>query len=116
MSDSPPKYAPQFSAATEMILKRINSGNTGSLSSIDITSTPPSYEDTRRSVLMGIINMEIPSTAVGENRGRSGKATVGRAITLKTAGTPPVGSSASGGKGKGIANPRIKIGTKRKRT
>jgi hypothetical protein len=103
MSDSPPKYVPQFSAATEMILKRINSGNTGPLSSVGITGTPPGYEDMRRSVIMGMkatLNMEIPSKVVGENRRRRGQGTAGRAITRKTAGTPPVGSSASGGKGK----------------
>jgi hypothetical protein len=119
MSDSPPKYVPQFSAATEMILKRINSGNTGSLSSIGITGTPPGYEDMRRSVLMGMkttLNMEIPSTPVGGNRGRGGKAAAGRAITPKTTGTPPAGSPASGGKGKGAAKPRARAGTKRKRT
>jgi hypothetical protein len=53
MSDSPPKYVPQFSAATEMILKRINSGVTGS------SSSPA-------------------ATTIGKRRGRPSKAEIER--------------------------------------
>lgn len=118
MSDSPPKYVPQFSAATEMILKRINSGVTGSssLSSIGITGTPPGYEDMRRSVLMGMrttMNMELPTTPINTSRGRGGS---GSKASAQRASATPSGSaagSASGGKGKG--KPKAKAGTKRKR-
>jgi len=121
ISDSPPKYVPQFSAATEMILKRINSGaGTSSLSSIGITGTPPGYEDMRRSVLMGMkttLNMEMPTTPIGNsNRGRGGSG--GKAATSRASATPTNKSStpsASGGKGKGAAKGRARAGTKRKR-
>ncbi|TVY90886.1 Succinate--hydroxymethylglutarate CoA-transferase, partial [Lachnellula willkommii] len=81
MSDSPPKYVPQFSAATEMILKRIQSGSgsltgSSSLSSIGMTGPPPGYEDMKRNVMMGMktsMNMEIPSPPIG-NRQRAGAA------------------------------------------
>ena len=119
MSDSPPKYVPQFSAATEMILKRINSGNTASLSSIGITGTPPGYEDMRRSVLMGMkttLNMEIPSTQVGGSRGRGGSKAAGASGgTPQGSSTPAGGSPASGGRGKAASKPRARAGTKRKR-
>ncbi|KAE9376471.1 hypothetical protein N431DRAFT_400669 [Stipitochalara longipes BDJ] len=118
MSDSPPKYVPQFSAATEMILKRINSGVSGSssLSSIGITGTPPGYEDMRRSVLMGMkttLNMEMPTTPINTGR-RSG----GSGSKAQRASATPSGSaagSASGGKGKGSAKSKGRAGTKRKR-
>ena len=122
MSDSPPKYVPQFSATTEMILKRINSGASasGSLSSIGITGTPPGYEDMRRSVLMGMktsLNMEMPATPISNRarRGSANKTTSGRASAT------PSGSgagSASGGKGKGKGAARGgkgRAGAKRKR-
>jgi hypothetical protein len=118
MSDSPPKYVPQFSAATEMILKRINSGaGSSSLSSIGITGTnTPGYEDMRRSVLMGMkttLNMEMPTTPIGNtNRGRGGSG--GKA---QRASATPSGSAAGSvsGKGKAAAKPRGRAGTKRKR-
>ena len=126
MASSPPKYVPQFSAATEMILKRMKSGGGSSnLSSLGITGTPPGYEDMRRSVLMGMktsMNMEIPSTPVGNsgNRGR-GSATPkstnsngGRAGGAPGSNGPHTGS-ASGGKGKSSKNSRAKAGSKRKR-
>jgi hypothetical protein len=75
MNTSPQKpYVPQFSAATEMILKRINSGTSGSSLSAIGTLTgppPPGYEDMKRSVLLGMktsMNMEIPS--LPQNTGR----------------------------------------------
>jgi hypothetical protein len=119
MSESPPKYVPQFSAATEMILKRINSGVSGSssLSSIGITGTPPGYEDMRRSVLMGMkttLNMEMPTTPINTGRGRGG---FGSKAAQRASVTPSgsAAGSASGGKGKGVAKPKAKAGAKRKR-
>lgn len=119
MSDSPPKYVPQFSAATEMILKRINSGVSGSssLSSIGITGTPPGYEDMRRSVLMGMkttLNMEMPTTPINTGRGRGGSGSkAGRRASATPSGS--AAGSASGGKGKAAAKPKSRAGTKRKR-
>src|ERR1700712_2441552 len=107
MPTSPPKYVPQFSATTEMILKRINSGATSSLSSIGITGMPPGYEDMRRNVLQGMktsMNMEIPSTPVGGRRPKAAGSASARA-------TPPTGSA----KGKASAKPKSRAGTKRKR-
>lgn len=128
-SDSPPKYVPQFSAATEMILKRINSGATSSLSSIGITGTPPGYEDMRRSVLQGMktsMNMELP--AIANPGGRQKPFQTGTAkerIPIprkKGSGRKPAsststpfstpGGSASGGKAKTTPKGR---GSKRKR-
>ncbi|RDL42141.1 FYVE zinc finger [Venustampulla echinocandica] len=125
-SGSPPKYIPQFSAATEMILKRIQSGAVGStsnLSSIGITGTPPGYEDMRRNVLMGMkttLNMEIPSTPPS-NRGRGGAAgrasSGGRAIAPRPSSTPSNGGggSGSGGKRKTPRSRGARAGMKRKR-
>lgn len=124
MADSTPKYVPQFSAATEMILKRISSGaGSSNLSSLGITGTPPGYEDMRRSVLMGMktsMNMEIPSTPA--NNGR--RSTGGRASFGSGTGQSPgaVSSSAAGsrqnngasGTGKGRKR-GSKAGQKRKR-
>jgi hypothetical protein len=112
MSDSPPKYVPQFSAATEMILKRIHSGATTSLS-IGITGTPPGYEDMRRSVLQGMktsMNMEMPTTPIG-NRGRAAARERGSASGRGSA--TPTGTNS--GKGKATAKPKGRAGTKRKR-
>ncbi|KAG9233429.1 hypothetical protein BJ875DRAFT_512196 [Amylocarpus encephaloides] len=131
ISDPLPKYVPQFSAATEMILKRIQNGagntinSTTTLSSIGITGTPPGYEDMRRSVLMGMkttLNMDIPSTPTTNRRGGvAGKATGGAPIAPRPSATPKSrgsvdGVSASGRKTK--SGPRTKggrVGGKRKR-
>ncbi|KAF4629258.1 hypothetical protein G7Y89_g8883 [Cudoniella acicularis] len=126
MNDSPPKYVPQFSATTELILKRIQSGSVGSttnLSSIAIPGNHPGYEDMRRNVLMGMkttMNMEIPSTPLN-NRARAGAAGRasggGSAIAPKpsTSSNNSTGGSASG-KGKGTGKGKgARAGTKRKR-
>jgi hypothetical protein len=127
MNESPPKYVPQFSAATEMILKRINSGAGGSgLSSIGSLTgpPPPGYEDMKRSVLMGMktsMNMEIPT--LPQNTGRraqrdrqsigSGSSTApGRKVGTPTRGSQKNGTPGSAGKGK---RPPAKAGKKRKR-
>ncbi|KAH8662930.1 hypothetical protein BGZ60DRAFT_432959 [Tricladium varicosporioides] len=121
---SPPKYVPQFSAATEMILKRIQAGNVGSTSnispaSVGITGTPPGYEDMRRNVLMGmktITDVEIASPPLN-NRARAGAAGRGRPTTPRpsTSSNNSVGGSASG-KGKGSGRGKGgRAGTKRKR-
>lgn len=131
MTDSPPKYVPQFSAATEMILKRIQSGSSSltgssSLSSIGMTGTPPGYEDMKRNVMMGMktsMNMEIPTPPIG-NRQRAGAA--GRASTGGTpiapkpvaAGTPTssaAGSASGKGRGSGRGRGGARAGIKRKR-
>ncbi len=109
MPTSPPKYVPQFSATTEMILKRINSGATSSLSSIGITGMPPGYEDMRRSVLQGMktsANMEIPATPPTNRRASTKASGSGSARATPTPGS---------GKGKGKATPKSRAGTKRKR-
>jgi hypothetical protein len=130
MNDSPPKYVPQFSAATEMILKRIQSGSSSlaggsSLSSIGMTGPPPGYEDMKRNVMMGMktsMNMEIPTPPIGNRQraGAAGRASVGgTAIAPRPATTPTssAGGSASGGKGRGSGRGRggARAGTKRKR-
>ncbi|EPE26856.1 FYVE/PHD zinc finger [Glarea lozoyensis ATCC 20868] len=98
MSDSSPKYVPQFSAATEMILKRIQSGAsstigaTPTLSSIGITGTPPGYEDMRRNVLMGMkttLNMEIPASKPIHYKSRTSR--------LASAGNGAAGSASAAG-------------------
>jgi len=126
---SPPKYVPQFSAATEMILKRINSGASASgLTSFGVTpmgTLPSGYEDMRRSVMMGMktsMNMEIPTTPVnkGGRRNQGSRASVGSAASasVSKAGTPGTstaqknGTPSSAGKGR---KPRAKAGQKRKR-
>jgi len=130
VNTSPPKYVPQFSAATEMILKRINSGASASgLTSFGVTPTgtlPSGYEDMRRSVMMGMktsMNMEIPTTPVnrGGRRNQGSRASVGSAAStsVSKAGTPGTsttqknGTPSSAGKGR---RPRAKAGQKRKRT
>lgn len=128
MSESIPKYVPQFSAATEMILKRINSGATSSLSSIGITGTPAGYEDMRRSVLQGMktsMNVELPPIANPGGRQKpfqTGTAKERIPIPRKTgsgrkpqSATPSStpGGSATGGKAK--PTPKGRSGTKRKR-
>lgn len=142
-SSSPAKYVPQFSAATEMILKRINSGaGTANLSS-GIVGTPNGYEDMRRSVMMSMRttqNMELPATPVKpEGRSRpstSKRASVGSVASASAntpqpaamagTGTPPVtarkqknGTPSIASAGKGSAGrgrkPKAKVGAKRKR-
>lgn len=73
----------------------------------------------RRSVLQGMktsMNMEIPSTPIGNNRGRARAANVGGSATASRASATPTGSNAGGtsGKGKAAAKPKGR-GTKRKR-
>ena len=131
MSDAAAKYVPQFSAATEMILKRINSGTSaGSLGPIGNTGLLPGYDDMRRSVMSSMktsMNMELPTmpTVTGRrNQGERGSvgsaSSAGIATKSSAAGTPKPrgrtggdknGTPASGGKGKGGAK-----GKKRKRT
>jgi len=125
MNDSPPKYVPQFSAATEMILKRIQSGSlagSSNLSSIGITGTPPGYEDMKRNVMMGMktsMNMEIPTPPIGNRQraGAAGRASTGGSIAPRPTGTP---SSSAGGSAKGKGPVKggrggARAGTKRKR-
>lgn len=125
MPDNPPKYVPQFSAATEMILKRINSGasvsNLAAISSsgptVAYTGGSAKYEDMRRSVLMGMktsMNMEMPATPISQ------KTKVQRAAKAKgspsTPGaTPSSASGSASGKGKGKGKGRGRAGGKRKR-
>ena len=130
MTDSPPKYVPQFSAATEMILKRIQSGSGSlaggsSLSSIGMTGPPPGYEDMKRNVMMGMktsMNMEIPSPPIGNRQraGAAGRTSVGGSAIAPRPATTPTSSaagSASGGKGRGSGRGRggARAGIKRKR-
>ncbi|KAG9244612.1 hypothetical protein BJ878DRAFT_420995 [Calycina marina] len=124
---SPPKYVPQFSAATEMILKRIQSGASASnLSSFGVPSTgvlPSGYEDMRRSVMMGMktsMNMDIPSTPVnkgGRRNGVRGTSVGSASASASKSGTP--GASRTGRKNgtpaKRAKKPRAKVGQKRKR-
>lgn len=116
VNDSPPKYVPQFSAATEMILKRINSGiGSGNLSSIGISGTHPGYEDMRRSVLQGMkttLNMEIP-TPINTSTGKKSAKRGSTGSAGKATGTPRAGSA---GRGKATGRTKsTKAGTKRKR-
>lgn len=116
-----PKYVPQFSAATEMILKRINSGASASnLTAISnsgptvaYTGGTAKYEDMRRSVLMGMktsMNMEMPPTPTTE---RQRKARGKKASSATPGATPSASGSA---KGKTKSKARGKAGGKRKRT
>ena len=126
MSDtSPPKYVPQFSAATEMILKRINSGAGGSSFSSSgplAGPPPPGYEEMKRNVLMSMKtsqNMEIPT--LPQTTGRRGqRQSVGSASSTalpKKVGTPTPSNAknrtpSSASKGKKAP---AKAGKKRKR-
>jgi len=129
MSDSPPKYVPQFSAATEMILKRINSGAGvgGSLSSIGITGTgahTPGYEDMRRTVLQGMkttFDLEITTPAKYNTIPNKLNYSANRRVAPKTntgsnsgSGTPS--NNGSAGRAKAPARGRnARAGQKRKR-
>lgn len=116
MSDSPPKYVPQFSAATEMILKRIQSGSsstiggTPTLSSIGITGTPPGYEDMRRNVLMGMkttLNMEIPVSKPIHYKSRTSRLSNtgnGVAGSASAAGSPIAPRPSTTPKGRGATD------------
>lgn len=121
MDPSPPKYVPQFSAATEMILKRIQSGTSPVLSLANLASTPPGYEDMRRSVLQGMrtsMNMELPATPIGSNRGRGGRASTGgnaSASRSRASATPTGSAGGASAKGKPSAKPKGRTGGKRKR-
>ena len=124
---SPPKYVPQFSATTEMILKRIQAGTASSLKDIGInnlTGTPPGYENMRRSILSQMKtseNMEIPNLPpTNARRGPSGGRSnfQGSASgSVSRASATPTGTPTSNGKGKSIAakRPKGRAGTKRKR-
>ncbi|KIN01747.1 hypothetical protein OIDMADRAFT_144406 [Oidiodendron maius Zn] len=127
MTKSPPKYVPQFSAATEMILKRINSGvGSTNFSSLGITGTPPGYEDMRRSVLMGMktsMNMEIPSPSTSSGRrstggrGSSGPVTGHSTGAFAVSRSPASARQNNGASGTGKGRKRgSKTGQKRKRT
>ncbi|PQE25720.1 CAIB BAIF family enzyme protein [Rutstroemia sp. NJR-2017a BBW] len=112
MSDSPPKYVPKFSAATELILQRMKSGLGGGLSSIGITGTPPGYEEMRRNVMQGMKtthNMEI-NTPPKHNTGR--RTAPRRVGSAEKSTTPTASASSAGGKKKGKG---AKAGQKRKR-
>lgn len=128
MTDSsPPKYVPQFSAATEMILKRINSGAGGSSFSSIGTLTgppPPGYEDMKRNVLMSMKtsqNMEIPTlpqnTGRRAQRDRQSVGSASSANLSKKVGNPTPSAQKNGTPGsatKGKKTP-AKAGRKRKR-
>jgi hypothetical protein len=124
---SPPKYVPQFSAATEMILKRINSGAGGSSFSPIGPLTgppPPGYEDMKRNVLMSMKtsqNMEIPTlpqnTGRRAQRDRQSVGSASSAALPKKVGTPTPAAAKNGTLGsaaKGKKTP-AKAGKKRKR-
>ncbi len=121
--DTPPKYVPQFSAATEMILKRIQSGQSASLSSIgimNITGTPPGYENMRRSILNSMKtseNMEIPSTPVPPRKNAANRTSTASGSASRASATPTAAGASSGfGKGRVTkGRGRGKAGTKRKR-
>jgi hypothetical protein len=126
MSDSPPKYVPQFSAATEMILKRIQSGSSSTigtiptLSSIGITGTPPGYEDMRRNVLMGMkttLNMEIPASKPIHYKSRTSRLATaggGAAGSASVAGSPIAPRPSITPKGRGSADKVAGSGKKQK--
>lgn len=120
-----PQFTFQFSAATEMILKRLRgeggplnpSSTLGMRSGASVGAVqPPGYEDVRRSVLQGMkttLTMDIPPVTVKKNP---------KVVAARTATPTSVDASASpasgGGAGKGKATPkagRAKAGTKRKR-
>ncbi|KAG0649930.1 PHD finger domain-containing phf1, partial [Hyphodiscus hymeniophilus] len=124
--ESSPKYVPQFSAATEMILKRITGGSGGALGMGPIGNTAlfPNYEDMRNKVMSEMKKVELPAMPqITGRRNQGGRASVGSAssagaIAPKPAGTPEGstqknGTSTKGGKRAGAGRP--KAGTKRKR-
>ncbi|RKF62268.1 putative phd domain containing protein [Erysiphe neolycopersici] len=119
-TDSSPKYTPQFSATTQMILERIHSRNSSSLTSMSIPGTvvpPPGYEDMRRSVLQTMrtsMNMQIPATPARDKKTKPKytRSTSGSGLSISPTGV----STNNVGKGKTtIRNPRSKTSSKRKR-
>ncbi|KAI1000036.1 hypothetical protein K3495_g8160 [Podosphaera aphanis] len=117
-NDTSPKYTPQFSAATQMILERIQSRNSSSFSSIGITSsTPPlpGYEDMRRSVLQSMkttLNMNLPSTPT---TAKKSNAKTSRSTSVSGSRTTPTGTFASNSRGRPAARGRPKNGAKRRK-
>ncbi|KAI9644758.1 hypothetical protein NHQ30_006785 [Ciborinia camelliae] len=110
---SPPKYVPQFSAATEMILQRMKAGITGGLSSIGLTETPPGYEEMRRNVMLGMKTTQNMQINTPPPRYQTSKK-----LTPKPSAAPkivtPTGSVKNAGiKKRGKGGPRA--GQKRKR-
>ncbi|CZT02207.1 uncharacterized protein RAG0_09471 [Rhynchosporium agropyri] len=120
-SDSPPKYVPQFSAATEMILKRIHTGQASTLSSIGITGLPPGYEDMKRNVLQGMktsMNMELPFIPPVTGRRKpfqTGTAKERIPIPRKKAGRPSATPTGTPGESAGEGKKRTPKGRAGKR-
>lgn len=119
-TDSSHKYTPQFSATTQMILERIHSRNSSTLTSMSIPGTvvpPPGYEDMRRSVLQTMrtsMNMQIPATPARDKKTKPKytRSTSGSGLSISPTGV----STSSVGKGKSaIRNQRSKTSGKRKR-
>lgn len=114
-SSSPAKYVPQFSAATEMILKRIQAGATpvgGGLSDMGLSGKPAGYEDMKKTVLQGMkttYNMEITPLA------KLKSATPDRRHDSPRRRSANTGNQASGGRGRGSARKGSRAGVKRKR-
>lgn len=118
-ADPSPKYTPQFSASTQMILDRIQSGNSSPFSSMSIsaaTPPPPGYEDMRRSVLQTMrtsINMNMPSTPVGGRR--TNNKTYKSASPIESGLAQTVTSTGSSGKSRTKTKNRNKSSIRRKR-
>ncbi len=129
----------QFSAATEMILKRLR-GEGGLLNpsaALGLNSgagtgavQPPGYEDVRRSVLQGMkttLNMDIPASnpLAGKRGTKAGAVRTATPTSADVRGSPAttvntpsggVAGSGSASKGKNVAKAgKAKAGTKRKR-
>ncbi|KAF7854212.1 hypothetical protein EAF04_010509 [Stromatinia cepivora] len=109
---SPPKYVPQFSAATEMILQRMKAGITGGLSSIGITGTPPGYEEMRRNVMSGMKTTQNMQINTPPPRYQTSKKPTPKASATPKTETPTGSVNSAGTKKKG-KGPRA--GQKRKR-
>lgn len=112
---SPPKYVPQFSAATEMILQRMRAGLSGGLSSIGITGTPPGYEEMRRNVMSGMKTTQNMQITTPPPRYQTSKKSASKSnATPKTPKieSPTVSSNSAGPKKK---RKGLKTGQKRKR-
>ncbi|RKF59589.1 putative phd domain containing protein [Golovinomyces cichoracearum] len=118
-NDQSSKYTPQFSAATQMILERIHSGNSASFSSMGISTAtaPPGYEDMRRSVLQSMrtsMSLSTPSTPSEEKKTNTRSSRSAHGSGLST--TPTSTSTGSGKKGKNTnRKSRSKTSGKRKR-
>jgi hypothetical protein len=121
-----PQFTFQFSAATEMILKRLR-GEGGPLNpsaALGMRSgattgavQPPGYEDVRRSVLQGMkttLNMDIPPVTAKKNPKVAAVARTATPTNVEASASPVSGSGS--GKGKAAARAgKAKAGTKRKR-